>query len=150
MSTRSYIGIINKDRSIDAVYCHWDGYPDNQGPILKDSYDSAEKVRKLLSLGSLSALGRNFAPEGKVEYMSVYPYDTTIAYCRDLGEEMEDAVHFDSRKAFLDWIRSTFTDYIYLYNEGLSAWMFAKIHISDDKPIRLRRLEDKDIRRKKS
>lgn len=146
MSTRSYIGIINKDRSVDAVYCHWDGYPDNQGPILKDSYDSAEKVRKLLSLGSLSALGRNFAPEGKVEYTSVYPYDTTVAYCRDLGEEMEDAVHFNSRKTFLDWLRRTDVEYVYLYNENLSAWMFASIPLLDDKRIYLRRLEVKAMK----
>ena len=43
MSTHSYIGIINKDRFVDAVYCHWDGRPGHQGPILKERYNNAEK-----------------------------------------------------------------------------------------------------------
>lgn len=29
MATRSHIGFRNSDNTIDAVYCHWDGYPSN-------------------------------------------------------------------------------------------------------------------------
>lgn len=56
MGTRSYIGILNADNSVDYVYCHWDGYPFHQLPILMEHYNTAAAVRKLLSKGSMSSL----------------------------------------------------------------------------------------------
>jgi len=29
MATRSNIGIVNEDGSVTGIYCHWDGYPEN-------------------------------------------------------------------------------------------------------------------------
>lgn len=56
MSTRSQIGILNKDGSVDSVWCHWDGYPSNNGRILLDEYNSVRAVRNLLAGGDLSSL----------------------------------------------------------------------------------------------
>ena len=36
MATRSAIGYIRPDGSIRAVYCHWDGSPGHQLPILTE------------------------------------------------------------------------------------------------------------------
>lgn len=33
MATRSRIGIENQDGTVTSVYCHWDGYPENNGRI---------------------------------------------------------------------------------------------------------------------
>ena len=54
MATRSLIGKILPGGDILAIYCHWDGYPENNGEILKNHYQDPEKVDKLISLGNLS------------------------------------------------------------------------------------------------
>jgi hypothetical protein len=56
MATRSRIGILKEDGSIKSIYCHWDGYPDNNGKILIESYSDKEKVEKLLEKGDMSSL----------------------------------------------------------------------------------------------
>tara|TARA_Y100000296_G_C4975452_1_gene157995 strand:+ start:179 stop:529 length:351 start_codon:yes stop_codon:yes gene_type:complete len=35
MSTRSHIGTIDTDGNISAVYCHFDGYPENMVPAIE-------------------------------------------------------------------------------------------------------------------
>lgn len=56
MATRSAIGYIRPDGSIRAVYCHWDGYPDHQLPILTEHYNGIRKVQALIKPGSMSSL----------------------------------------------------------------------------------------------
>lgn len=56
MATRSAIGYRKPDGSICAVYCHWDGYPEHQLPILTERYDSLRKVQALIRPGSMSSL----------------------------------------------------------------------------------------------
>ena len=59
MATRSRIGTELPDGSIISVYCHWNGYPEFNGRILRDHYDTAEKVRDLINGGNISALHTN-------------------------------------------------------------------------------------------
>ena len=56
MSTRSVIGIINNDNSVNSVYCHYDGYPLYTGYFLKRFFDTTEKVQNLISNGDISSL----------------------------------------------------------------------------------------------
>lgn len=56
MSTHSRIGQLNQDGSVTSVFCHWDGYPKHQLPILKERYNSPETVTELLKHGDLWAL----------------------------------------------------------------------------------------------
>jgi len=56
MSTRSVIGIINDDNSVNSVYCHYDGYPTYTGYFLKKFFDTTEKVNNLISSGDISQL----------------------------------------------------------------------------------------------
>lgn len=55
MATRSNIAIKNKDGTYDYVYCHFDGYLDNNGVILYDHYQDENKIRRLIDLGDMSA-----------------------------------------------------------------------------------------------
>ena len=57
MATRSTIGVLNTDGSVTAVYCHWDGYPENNGKLLIENYATENAVRGLIELGSISSLG---------------------------------------------------------------------------------------------
>lgn len=56
MATRSSIAKICEDGKIEVIYCHWDGYLDNNGKLLKKYYNSQEIVDKLLEQGDLSSL----------------------------------------------------------------------------------------------
>ena len=56
MGTRSIIGMFDGN-TVKSVYCHWDGYPENNGKILISSYQTKEKVEKLIDCGSMSSLG---------------------------------------------------------------------------------------------
>ena len=55
MSTRSSIAIKTAD-GIKSIYCHWDGYVDHNGRILKEHYQSPAKIAELIALGDLSSL----------------------------------------------------------------------------------------------
>ena len=47
MSTRSSIAVKTAD-GIKSIYCHWDGYVDHNGRILKEFYSTDEKVNQLM------------------------------------------------------------------------------------------------------
>jgi len=59
MGTRSRIGIQLKDDSILSVYCHYDGYPEFNGRVLRDEYDTVEKVKELIDGGDMSCVWTN-------------------------------------------------------------------------------------------
>ena len=89
MATRSTISILKKDKTVESIYCHWDGYPSNNGILLYFEYSSLDKVKKLISLGDLSNLDASLDnPEG-------HSYDNPISGCcvfygRDRGEDKKD------------------------------------------------------------
>jgi hypothetical protein len=56
MGTRSTIAIEFADNSVSQIYCHWDGYLDNNGRILSEHYKDPFKVRELIDLGDFSSL----------------------------------------------------------------------------------------------
>jgi hypothetical protein len=44
------------DGTVGQVYCHWDGYLEHNGKILRDYYTDPFKVRNLLDGGDMSSL----------------------------------------------------------------------------------------------
>lgn len=61
MGTRSCIAV-DHGGVIKAVYCHYDGYLENNGKILYENYPS-ERANYLVSLGDLSTLGKDTDPD---------------------------------------------------------------------------------------
>jgi hypothetical protein len=59
MGTRSRIGIQLKDDSILSVYCHYDGYPSFNGKVLREFYNTKEKVSRLINGGDMSCTWTN-------------------------------------------------------------------------------------------
>lgn len=55
MSTNARIGIKLEDGSILSAYHHWDGYPEWLGRILKQHYNTKEKVAELIDGGNMSS-----------------------------------------------------------------------------------------------
>ena len=52
MATRCTIAVDDR-----AVYCHFDGYPENTGRILNEHYRDKEKANELIDKGDMSSLG---------------------------------------------------------------------------------------------
>ena len=59
MATRSTIALEYADGTVDQIYCHWDGYLENNGKILVEHYMDPFKVQQLMALGDISSLGPN-------------------------------------------------------------------------------------------
>ena len=91
MATRSTIGMKLEDGSIKQIYCHWDGYPSNNGSILLNHYNTPEKVEELLELGNLSSLDKNTKPDEGVSHDFDNKADgVCVAYGRDRGETKQE------------------------------------------------------------
>lgn len=130
MATRSTIAIEYADGTVDQVYCHWDGYLENNGVILRDHYTDPFKVRDLIDLGDISSLGPNigrkhaFSPfEGdKADYEAAQEEGCTTFYGRDRGEEGTSAKRFNN---FEDYVANhQYEEYEYILRQvdGRAVW----------------------------
>lgn len=87
MATRSTIALEFADGTVEQVYCHWDGYLENNGQILLRHYSDPFKLQRLIDLGAISSLAPSIdKPEGHSFNKSVDGY--TVFYARDRGEEL--------------------------------------------------------------
>ena len=100
MATRSHIGVKQPNGTIDYIYCHWDGYPGNNGAILINYYQDITKANQLLELGDLSFLEEDT--------------DSCVAYGRDKG----DANTGKRNGSLKGLLNETFVDYLYVFEEG--------------------------------
>jgi len=121
MGTRSTIGMLNDNGSIDYIYSHWDGYFDGVGKMLHSHYNDTNKVAELLSYGDLSSLEPTIA-------------DTTF-YGRDRGETGvtkinipagEVDVDVDPMLAMIRTKENTWAEFTYLWDG--KQWLGAIIN----------------------
>jgi hypothetical protein len=96
MATRSTIALEFADGTVQQVYCHWDGYLENNGQILHDNYSNPFKLRELIDLGDLSSLKPEIGTEHAFGYhgtdISAEEYEEKYGemctfYGRDRGEQ---------------------------------------------------------------
>lgn len=99
MSTNSTISVLLNDGSVRTVYCHWDGYVEHNGKLLRSYYNSQEDAELVTSLGSLSSLGKNLFPNGEHSF-DAPEKDCTVAYSRDRGDDFYEEV-FTSIEEYL-------------------------------------------------
>lgn len=133
MSTRSAIGIKEAD-IIRSIYCHWDGYPENNGKILYKYYNSKEKVEELLKLGDLSSLHENINPPEGVKHDFNEPAENTcVFYHRDRGEEFQGEIITHDRES----MRKAFgwCEYGYVYDTEKNEWYYYDLHESGRKDL---------------
>ena len=105
MSTRSFIGALNG--TIEAIYCHHDGYPDGVGATLHSSYMTGPKVRALLKLGDMSQLGKTVK--------------SSVFYVRDRGEESQPTKTYETDAEFTAAAMKHGCEYAYLFTG--SDWL---------------------------
>ena len=100
MATRSTIGIIdNKTGVVTSIYCHWDGYPENNGRILVEHWSDPAKIQQLMALGPLSSLGAEIGE--KHDFKDSGPIHCTAYGCDRAEADMEPST-YDSLQEFLD------------------------------------------------
>lgn len=91
MATRSHIGKKLSNGTIKYIYCHFDGYPEHNGKILKEHYTDEAKVDALLELGSLSILGEEIGEQQDFDNRDTHNSKWCLAYGRDRGESDVEA-----------------------------------------------------------
>ena len=124
MGTRSMIAIQNPhNKTVRAVYCHWDGYLEHNGAILAKHYAASPKANNLIALGDLSSLGKEigeahpFSPHGSKEDEALYEAAKAAGYCtfyqRDRGETGVEFKVFNTLAQAED--HYTWSDYYYCF-----------------------------------
>jgi hypothetical protein len=102
-----------------SVYCHWDGYLENNGKILLEHYDSA-KANHLVALGDLSSLDKNVEiPEGESHSFQVPLDGVTVFYGRDRGETGTEFVVHEDFASFLEHCDGGGVEYYYIMRDGV-------------------------------
>jgi len=125
MGTRSMIAIQNPyNKTVRAVYCHWDGYLAHNGAILAKHYDSSPKVNNLVALGDLSSLGTQigeahpFSPHtneaDKIAYEAAKEAGYCTFYTRDRGEDAPFKM-FPTLKKAEDYFEGSWCEYLYVF-----------------------------------
>jgi hypothetical protein len=116
MSTRSNIGYLREDGKIEAVYCHFDGYPSGVGETLVGHFNNLESAKKIVSLGDLSSV----AGSVRIDPVHSHSYDkpekeTIVAYHRDRGEDYRNPTIFNDEQ---DYASNFGEEYAYLFKRG--------------------------------
>ena len=124
MATRSRIAIENEDGTVTSIYCHWDGYPENNGKLLLEHYQDRKKTQKLIDLGSISYLAPDVEPgDGVVHSFEMPTTGIVVAYHRDRGEEHQNCEHRDSEEFF----NSDIEEYGYLLTKE-GEWLVKSVY----------------------
>ena len=126
MATRSTIAIQLENGSINQVYCHWDGYLENNGKILMKYYNNVEIIKELISKGSISSLGININPiKDLIHDFNSPQKDVCVFYHRDRNEEL----YIDSFENFEEYSKNgNFEEFNYIFKDN-EWYYFENINI---------------------
>ena len=116
MGTRSTIAIEFADQSVSQIYCHWDGYLENNGQILRDNYTDPFKVRELIDLGDFSSLRDTVAETKEGAYSQ-------------RGEDCSARRYMNVDEYFAECQQEEY-DYILRNVEGKAVW-FVRCYATD-------------------
>jgi hypothetical protein len=126
MGTRSMIAIQNPyNKTVRAVYCHWDGYLEHNGSILNKHYSNSAKVNNLIALGGLSSLRAEIGDKHLFNSIEL-PKDQRAAheeavkdmctfYGRDRGETGQEFKVFPTLKEAEDYFAGSWCEYLYVF-----------------------------------
>lgn len=126
MGTRSTISLHHLNNTVSSIYCHWDGYLDNNGKILLEHYKDLVKVKKLICLGNISSLSKEIGIKHPFDKANDPKYkDMCNAFGRDRGEKEQEPKFFKTMEEFLS--SDIFQEYDYIFETSTSNW-FVKFH----------------------
>ena len=134
MGTRSAICYRKPYGSIVGVYCHYDGYPDHQLPLLREKYNTLAKAKALIKGGFMSSLE-------VAEDWQRNPRDPQPLYYTERGEDLKDnkPVQYECLEiAEREWEQMG-CEYLYVYVPK-RGWKYSDIRVpypkgSDGEPL---------------
>jgi hypothetical protein len=124
MATRSAIGYKLPTGEVRGIYCHWDGYVENNGKLLQENYQAAYKIAQMVELGDMSALAAEVA-------------DCTY-YGRDRGETDVGTQTYNDVDDFVTHYADG-VQYMYLWNGN--EWIVTNGNLKFDRVEDLLELE---------
>lgn len=122
MSTRSRIGILNQNGTVESVYCHQDGYPEYTGYFLENFYTTTKLVKFLLSKGDISNIATPYkwdTPIGQKEMFDNKELLSLKTYAQR-GEKCPSVMHEDV-KEYLKY--DSDDEYKYLFANGEKEYL---------------------------
>jgi hypothetical protein len=114
MATRSTIAMELDNGTVKEVYCHWDGYLENNGKILNEHYRDVKKINTLMELGNVSSLGPEIGLKHDFDHRET---KWTKFYGRDRGEEDQAAQEYSSYEEYCEKGNRESFNYIYRHGE---------------------------------
>lgn len=115
--TRSFFGKINKKGDIQAVYMHYDGYPENMLPLIKKGYSGSKRKNVDVVIQNGAGSGLEADPK-KINYYNddMEPMAGNVGYIRD----------------FIGDAKQSWAEFIYLYDERDGKWYMADTYEDND------------------
>jgi hypothetical protein len=115
------------NKTVRAVYCHWDGYLKHNGAILQKHYSQSPKVNNLIALGDISSLKAEIGIQHAFSSLDVPKVDqeaydkehgnSCTFYTRDRGEDTPFKVFKNLAEATEYY---TWSDYFYCFKYSKS------------------------------
>lgn len=145
-STRSHVGIIDKNGKINSTYVHSDGYPEGVGATVVNHFADTRKVKELLKLGKWGISYLEPGIEGGKGHSFNTPVDgETVFYGRDRGQKKFVALVTADQRDLQDYLNDLAYDgaeYVYLWDEAAKKWMYAETKTSAGRKKGLQVLEN--------
>jgi len=111
MATRSSIAVLDKEKNIiKSIYCHYDGYLEGVGEVLKENYNNLEIVNKLIELGDIPFLAKHLE--------ELEPYS-------DVGTGELKYKVFNSIDSYNNYLADSYLDFAYLFKDD--KWHYLQL-----------------------
>ena len=122
MSTRSIIAKqIGEDQYL-TIFCHYNGYPDDNGARLVKHYNTPERVDALLALGDLEILREKTEPSPQTPHTADAPQPgVTVAMRRDMELSGCEAVEMIREELIEPEYEGI--EYTYIFNQD-GKWLY--------------------------
>lgn len=123
MGTHARVAIVGKtdeleDANVESIYVHYDGYPRALGAALRQSYNSVEAAKQLISLGDCTTVGADIAEHVR----SSSPYVMQ-------GERLNK--NFDASLNQFLFNEDAYEEWVYIFRKG--QWhTFKRVQMFDD------------------
>ena len=124
MEKNSLIGY-EESGKVHYVYCRDDsnGKIDEVGEVLKNNYSNIDKVKELISYGSINKICKNIVPSSSTHNFNTPEKNVCIFYGRD-KKESEEASVIDEKYYNRKDIFGFFPYRIYLFRNGNWTYLF--------------------------
>lgn len=91
MGTRSNIAFERSNGQVVVTYCHYDGYPEYNGVILNENYNTPQQAEELANQGYFSQLKSTLKDslEGRANHDAPMIYHSLHSYLKDIQWDIE-------------------------------------------------------------